>query len=110
MIAREIANDRAIAVRGLPRQRKRIFGKLLGMRYVKRGRQRRLFTDLIRSNDLGEFDDFRLPPVDVRHSDRAVAGPEVDAKAELIVHENNHIAAAKDDDLKARKSVRPDLR
>ena len=62
MIAREMANNRAITVRGLPWQRKRIFGKLFGMRYVKRGRQRRLFTDLIRSNDLGEFDDFRRPP------------------------------------------------
>ena len=37
---------------------------------------------------------FRTPAVNVRHSDRAVASPEVDAKTELMVHENNPIAAA----------------
>src|SRR6516164_8475350 len=87
-----MANNRAITVSSLPRQRKRIFRKLFGMRYIKRGRQCRLFANLIRSQYLGEFDYFRRTPVNVRHCDCAVACPEVDAKTELIVHENNLIA------------------
>src|SRR5271157_4891443 len=92
MITREMANNRAITAGRLPRQRKRIFGKLFGMRYIKRGRQCRLFTDLIRSQYLGELDNIRRTPVNVRHSDRAVACPEVDAKTELMIHENAHVA------------------
>src|SRR5512144_952679 len=82
-----MADDRRLLLSGCPGQRKGVGREFVGMRNVHGRRQRRLFADLVRSENLGYFDDLGLIVVKVGNGYRAVARAEIDAEAETVVHE-----------------------
>ena len=83
VLAGEMADDPGV---GRPRQFHGVGGKFLRIRDVERGGERRHFADLVRREDLGDFDDGRVSGLEIRDRDGAVAGAEVDAEAELETH------------------------
>src|SRR6202011_364857 len=87
MIAGEMTDDHRIPYVVFPRQRKRIRRKLIRVRNVQRGRQRRFLPDLIWSNYLGDFQYLGLIGVQISERDRTVSCAKVDAKTKTGGHE-----------------------
>jgi hypothetical protein len=87
MLASEMTSYRGVPDSVLPRQRKRILRKFIPVRDVKRGGQRRLLADLIRSKYLGDFQHLGLIGLQIGERDRTVGCTKVDAKTETCAHE-----------------------
>ena len=87
MLARKMTDNPGFSEAVFPRQRKRILRKFVTVWNVKRGRQRRLLADLIRSKYLGDFQYLGLIGLQVGERDRTVACTKVDAKTETCGHE-----------------------
>src|ERR1700730_3255639 len=87
MLASEMTSYSGVPDSVLPRQRKRILRKLIPVRDVKRGGQRRLLADLIRSKVLGDFHPLRLICLQIGERDRTVGCTKIDAKTETCAHE-----------------------
>src|SRR3984893_891046 len=87
MLASEMTSYRGVPDSVLPRQRKRILRKFIPVRDVKRGGQRRLLADLIRSKYLGDFQHLGLVGLQIGERDRTVGCSKVDAKTETCAHD-----------------------
>ena len=87
VVAGEMADDRRVVRPVPPGQGKGVFGKFVVMRDVDGRWQRRLLADLVRSENLRDFDDLGPIVVEIGDGDRAVAGAQIDAEAETVVHE-----------------------
>src|SRR5216683_1685574 len=86
-LASEMTGYRGVPDSVLPRQRKRILRKFITVRDVKRGGQRRLLADLVRSKYLGDFQHLGLIGLQIGDRDRTVGCTKVDAKTETCAHE-----------------------
>ena len=87
VVAGEMADDRPVVCAARPGQGKGVLGEFVGMRDVHRRGQRRLLADLVRSENLRDFDDLGPIVVEIGDGARAVAGAQIDAEAEAVVHE-----------------------
>src|SRR6266850_7494826 len=72
MLASEMTGYRGVRDSVLPRKRKRILRKFITVRDIKRGGQRRLLADLIRSKYLGDFEHLGLIGLQIGERDRIV--------------------------------------
>jgi hypothetical protein len=81
-----VTNDRRASRSALPRHWKRILGELVTVRDVEGRGQRRLFAELVRSNDLGDFHNLGLVGLQIRDCDHAVARAKINAETESSVH------------------------
>ena len=73
----------------MPRQWKRVVGKLLRVTNVERRRQCRFLADLVWSDDLRDFQHLCLIGLEIGQRHRTVRRPEVDAEAETRAHLSN---------------------
>src|SRR5215475_14363146 len=87
MLARKMADYPGISALVLPRERKRILRKFISMRDVKCRGEGRPLTDPIGSEYLSNFQHLGLIRLQIGEGDRAICGPEVDAKTEAFGHE-----------------------
>src|ERR1700674_2182144 len=87
MLATEMTRYRGVPDSVLPRKRKRILRKFITVRDIKRGGQRRLLADLIRSKYLGDFEHLGLIGLQIGERDRTVGCAKVDAKTQTCAHE-----------------------
>ena len=85
MIAGEVADDR-IGLGFLPWQPQRLVGKFRRMRDIKRRRQRRLFTDLVRTKQLGNLDNSGAAALEILNRNCAVGGAQVYTEAKTCTH------------------------
>jgi hypothetical protein len=83
--AREVTHNRAAHVLG-PWQPQILSRKFFRMRNVKGRRKRRLFPDLIGTEQLCYLHDRAAAVVEILESNRAVAGAQIDPKAESCAH------------------------
>src|SRR6266851_9659652 len=86
-LASEMTGYRGVPDSVLPRQRKRILRKFITVRDVKRGGQRRLLADLVRSKYLGDFQHLGLIGLQIGERDCTVGCTKVDAKTKTCAHE-----------------------
>src|SRR5690348_12756367 len=87
MLTSEMTSDRDIAGPIIPRQRKRVRRKFIGVGDVQRGGQRCFLADLIWSNYLGDFQNLGVIGLQIGKRYRTVRCTKVDAKTETCAHE-----------------------